>query len=576
VENSKVDTAAGAVDGAASPPRELGGIGVLQRIARAHPATILMAGAVLLSGGLLLHWLSRLTFWRDEWAPLLHRRSWSVGSFLDPIVEHLVAIPVLSYKVLVTTFGMDSPAPFQFVATVAFLISVILLFIYARGRLGEWIALAAVLPILFLGPSWDDLLFPYQLGYFGSVACGLGSLLALDRRDKTGDVTATILLIASLMFSDVGIPFVAGAVVEVLLGRDRWGRAYVFAIPTVLWGLWYLGWGHTAPTFISFHNFANLPGYVTDGLASSIGSLLGLGTPQSSLQVTSLDWGRPLLVLAVAVAALRLYRLGKVPDRVLTVLAVGVGFWCLTGLNASVLGAPTVGRYQYVGVVGIVLIASELARGMKIPRVAVWLVLFVAAAAALSNVSLLRDTAKGLAGIADQERGGLAALELTRGEVDPGFVLTEQNSDVDYLGLVDASSYFSAVDAYGSPAYTPAELAAAPEAAKVAADKVFGAALGVRLVSAPATKTGHCVTARPRAQPVVTPVPRGGLVLRSRRLGTQLALRRYATASFPVALGPLRPGRASQLEIPTDQPPQPWQLELSGGGAVSVCDRPSA
>ena len=61
---------------------------------------VLAAGAMLLSGAVLLHFLSRITFWHDEWNLLLHRRGWSVGTFLDPVVEHLVAIPILIYKLL--------------------------------------------------------------------------------------------------------------------------------------------------------------------------------------------------------------------------------------------------------------------------------------------------------------------------------------------------------------------------------------------------------------------------------------------------------------------------------------------
>ena len=92
----------------------------------------------------------------------------------------------------------------------------------------------------------------------------------------------------------------------------------------------------------------------------------------------------------------------------------------------------------------------------------------------------MRLAANGLAGFAQQERGGLAALELARGQVSPDLELTEQNSGVDYLGLLDAGSYFSAIDAYGSPAYTPAELASAPEPARVSADMVSAAARHLR------------------------------------------------------------------------------------------------
>jgi hypothetical protein len=155
----------------------------IRRRASEHPATVLAAAAMVASGVLLLHWLSRLTFWRDEWDFLLHRRSWSIGTFLDPFVEHLLAASILIYKVGVTTLGMDSARPFQVVSVLLFLLSVALLFVYARRRVDEWVALAMILPILFLGPSWDDLLFPFQMALFGSIACGIGALLALERRD---------------------------------------------------------------------------------------------------------------------------------------------------------------------------------------------------------------------------------------------------------------------------------------------------------------------------------------------------------------------------------------------------------
>ncbi len=188
---------------------------------RDHPAVLLAAGAMLVSGGLLLHWLSRVTFWRDEWGFLLHRRGWGVGTFLDPAVEHLAAIPILIYKRPARDHGMDSPLPYQVVAVIGFLTSVALLFVYVRRRVGEWLALAAILPILFLGPSWSDLLFPYQIGFFGSMACGIAAFLCFDRGTRSWDLAAMVLLVAGLLFSDAGIPFVAGAAVEVALRSDR-------------------------------------------------------------------------------------------------------------------------------------------------------------------------------------------------------------------------------------------------------------------------------------------------------------------------------------------------------------------
>jgi hypothetical protein len=538
---------------------------------REHPAVVLAAGAMLFSGALLLHWLGRLTFWRDEWNFLLHRRSWSVGTFLDPAVEHLSTIPVLLYKVQLEIFGMSSPRSYQVVAVLGFLASIALLFIYVRLRLGEWLALAAILPILYLGPSWDDLLFPYQIGFFGSVACGLAALLCLDRPSRGRDLAATFLLSTGLLFSDAGLPFVAATAVSVGLDRDRLQRAYVAVVPAVLWVVWYIGWGHTADTFVSLHNAANVPSYVLDGVSSSLATWLGLNIPLGDVRASSLDWGRPLLVLGIALGAWRLQRLGRIPGQLLVALTVLVGFWALTGLNTSVFGPPTAGRYQYIGVVGLVLVAAELARGLEIRRWMTVAVLAVALAAGVANLSLLKTNAHGLQGIAQQQRGGLAAIELARDVVSPDLQLTQENSGVDYLGLLDAGSYLSAVDAFGSPAYSAAELPNAPEAGRVAADRVSALALQVALVPAPDATGTDCVTVQPAANPAVIEVPPQGLLLNAQSAGTRAALHRFATESFPVSLGMLPRGGQELLRIPPDRSPHPWALRLVGGGPVVAC-----
>jgi hypothetical protein len=536
--------------------------------AREHPAALLAGAAMLTSGVLLIHWLGRLTFWRDEWDFLLHRRSWSVGTFLDPFVEHLLAASILIYKVGVNAFGMDSGRPFQVVAVVLFLLSVGLLFVYVARRVGEWLALAAILPILFLGPSWDDLLFPFQMALFGSVTCGIGALIAIERRDRTWDVVAMVLLLLGLLFSDLGIPFVAGATVQLAFDRERWRRAAIVVAPTVLWLLWYAGWGHQAQTFISLTNFARSPNYIFDGLGTSLATWVGLGS--SAYDASALDWGRPLLVLVLGLAAWRLYVLRLPSPRVLGTAVVLVGFWFLTALNTNPFAPATAGRYQYIGIILMALLAAELAAGLRVRRYATVALVLLGAAAAMVNGVRLRDSANGLAGIAEKERGGLAALELTRGRVDPQFKLTEANSDVDYLGLLDAGSYFSAVDAYGSPAYTPEELASASEGARVAADKVFAAALGVALRPAPEGPVAACVGLRPGSGPVVTEVPREGIFLRASSAGSRVSLRRYAT-SFPVSLGALPAGGPELLLIPTDRSPRPWFLRVEGGGPVTAC-----
>ena len=384
-----------------------------------------------------------------------------------------------------------------------------------------------------------------------------------------GTSTATALLLVSLFFFALGIPFVAAATVELAFGRDRWRRAYVVAVPTAIWLLWYAGWGHNAHTFISLSNFAHSPNYIFDGLSASLATWVGLGT--DFYDASPLDWGRPLLVLGLCLVAWRLYGLRRPSARLLGTTVLLLGFWFLTALNTNPLAPATAGRYQYLGIVLMALVVAELAEGLRMRRYAAVLIVLVGLAAALANGTRLRDQAGGLAGIAQQERGGLAALELARGRVSPSFELTEQNSGVDYLGILDAGSYFSAIDAHGSPAYTHAELATAPEPARVSADMVSAAALGIRLAPGGEAEPGTCLPVEPRAAGATIAVPQQGVVLRASGPGTQVSLRRYASGSFPVQLGTLPPGAPEALLIPTDRSSWPWMLRLSGGGRVIAC-----
>ena len=178
---------------------------------RIDAAQALAALALLAAGVMLLVWLGQLTFWRDEWAFLLHRRGFSADTFLQPHYEHIAISLIASYKLLLAIFGMDSPRPFQVVAVATFIASLTLVFVYVRRRVGGWLALAGILPILVLGPSWDDLLWPFQLGFFATMAAGMGALLALERGDRRGDITATALLVVGISFSSLGVPFAIGS-----------------------------------------------------------------------------------------------------------------------------------------------------------------------------------------------------------------------------------------------------------------------------------------------------------------------------------------------------------------------------
>ena len=536
--------------------------------------TVLFAAAAVASGVLLVVLGSRIGFSLDHWDLLLHRRGLSADVILDPTNEHPVIAPMLVWKAILGIFGMDSLTPFQLASTAAFLGSAVLLFVYVRRRVGEWAALAATLPILVLGAAADDLLLAFQIGFFGSTALGIATLLALEREDRRADLVACALLVGSLCFSSLGIPFAIGAAVRIATRPEPARRIYVVAVPLALYAVWWLGWGHTADSAISAENLVDSPGYVVDGFASSISALLGLAAFGGDGEIDSLTVGRVLLVLAVIAAALRLRSLGRVPAWLWVSLSIGLAFWFLAALNAIPLREPTSSRYQYMGAVFVVMIAADLFRGTRPGREAIGVLLAVAVISVAGNLKALADAYREQRDFAVVSEGALGGIELAADRVDPTLALSAQNSGYESLGILDAGSYLSAVSAFGSPAYSAEELPAAPEEARVAADRVLGSVPGLALQPLGREVTASCEPTPVEGTRTFEDLPAGGVVLESLSGDdVDVRLRRFATESFPIELGPLTPGRVYELELPSDRSAEPWELELTGAGSVRACRR---
>jgi hypothetical protein len=538
------------------------------------PLPVCLAAAFLASLALLLVFDSHLTFYGDDWWFLIYRRGWSPAVFLDPHLDHIAIAPILAYKVLVAIFGMRSAMPFHVLATLVFALGAGLLFAYVRRRVGRWLALMGAALILFFGPSWIDLLWAFQLGYFGSIAAGLGALLALDRDQRAGDVLACVLLVVAISFSELGIPFAIGALVAVALRRPlRPGRLYVALVPLGLYAVWWLGWGHTAKSLFSLHNVANSPGYVIDAAAAGISALVGLttsldGNPASS---AALGWGRPLLLAAVLLAGWRLWRLRGVPRGVWVAVAIGATFWFGAAFNTGIGRPPDNGRYLYPSAVFVVLIAAEVLRGATLRTRGLLAAGAITAAALVSNLAALHDGYKYWKGGNDQVRADLAALEVARPAVKPGYTLGPQISGI-WLLPVNAKAYYSAVDAFGSPAYTQSQLRSRSEAEREEADRVLAAAVGLGLRPARGSAPGPCrVVPASRGGRAALTLGAGRATLEARGAAPIAVSAGRFSARAPVDLGPLKPGRAVSLTIPADRSTRPWHLGLRGYGAVRVC-----
>jgi hypothetical protein len=541
----------------------------MERLQRNAPL-FLLAAALLAAAAMTLILTAHFTFLQDTWEFLLGRPHLSLDNLLRPHNEHLVVVPVVIERALVTVFGMSSALPEYVLLTIFLLATATLFFVYVSRRVGSWLALFATVLLLGLGPAWEALLWPFEITFVGSLLFGIATLLALEREDRAGDVLACLCLILALGFSGLGVPFILGAAVAIALGpRQTWlPRAFVVAIPVLLYACWYLGWGHEAETHVSLQNILESPRFVAEALAASLGSLVGLGNEQ--------DWGRALLVALVVVLGFRQARRPGFPCGLWPVAAAAAANWALMAFNAFPGREPTSSRYQYVGAIFILMILANLLRGVRPGRSLLILLGALTVLALGPNLVALRDGRDTLRVQNVLTRADTAAIEISRRTVDPEFQLTPEVAGTPTLVDVVAGEYLSAVDSYGSPAYSEAELAAAPEEGRRQADVVLAHALPLStVISRGAYRPGggaSCVAVKGGAEAAELPLRPGATRVEvPPGPSADLKLRRFAVGEYPVQAAPAPGGSVTVLKIPPDRSRRPWHLLVESTQPVRVC-----
>lgn len=318
-----------------------------------------------------------------------------------------------------------------------------------------------------------------------------------------------------------------------------------------------------------------------EGFASTLDSLAGLSTiPVNSPGQN--DWGRPLLIGAIALVAVGQWRRPGFSRGFWVVAAAGVSYWLLAAFNYIPGREASASRYVYAGAVFVLLIAAELLRGVRWSRRGVIFAAIVVALAIGPNLAQMKD---GSAWEKEQSvftRSDLAALEIGRGVIDPSYVLSSvEVSGTASLAIVEAGKYWEAVDRWGSPAYTPEELEAAPAIGRRYADIVLSQALPLktRTESGGSAAEGRggpgCVTqAAGSVKPTSEFELKPGTVRIEVAPGPEAAfsLRRFATGEYPVHTTPAEGGSTTLLRIPRDRAPQPWYLHVEASQAALICE----
>ena len=414
-----------------------------------HARLIAIGAATVV--GLVILWLSRsFKFYFDEWDFILAAPTWTPASLLEPHNQHPSMLLISVYAVLLNTVGLRSYLPYMAVLLVLHAATAVLLFELVRRRAGDLIGLAAGALFLVLGAGWENLLWAFQIGFVGAVACGLGMLIALATLDGQSPRTrrrlavAVVLLIASLMFSGIGLGFWVAAAVLFLATPGRRRDVLVLLPIAVAFGAWYLAYGrHGATPSVapSAGNVLALPLYVAWGVGSAIAGLAGLGGPI----------GLPLALVAGGVTAYRWWRRHTLDAFALAVVAALLSFYLVVGLNRAQLGFEQsgAGRYVYEGAAFWLLLLADTARDL--PWRGTWRPALVACLflACFSNAVLLGSYAAAKTVQMQREDADIFALQLVRNHrcLDP-------NGVVDPLVMPQVNrpdAYYRTIDRFGSP-----------------------------------------------------------------------------------------------------------------------------
>jgi hypothetical protein len=540
-------------------------------------------GAAMLAAAALILYLNRGTvFFVDELNRFVDSPTLGPVDVIEPHAGHLTATSNLVYKAILETVGAHYVV-FRVLIVSCVLLTTGLFYILVKRRIGALPALAPTLVLLFFGSSWQMIITGLGFNVVFSIAMGLGALIALERGDRIGDVLACGFLLVSVATLSVGLAFLVGVAISVLLGSDRRRRAWIFLVPLALYAVWWL-WAQSAPQpagkGASVSNVLLIPSYIVESLAAVLSSLAGLSFDLSAARTEGpvTQWGMVLAVLASVALALRI-RQGSVPRFLWVSLAIVLAFWTLTALAHNLFRPPGEIRYLYTGAVGVLLVAAAAASGTRFSRAGVAILFAVSTVSLATNLLLLRGGASEFRNAYSAPlRANLAMVELARGQVAPGF---DPSAGVRALSVSSpsAAEYLAASDRYGSLAFSLPELAAEPELIRQRADQTLARALGIGLEpsrSRPAVRRCEVIRSASPGEPIVFPLPPGGATLTTRgEAPGELTVGRFATVPR-VHVGVLQPGGGAMLRIPTDSSPAPWRASVTGPSALEACAAPPA
>jgi hypothetical protein len=548
------------------------------------PALIL--GAAALVAVPLLLWLNRgTTFYVDEmiWFSDLSGYN-DLGSIVHPHNSHLIGTARILFFAIAELFGPDYVIV-RILAAASLVLCSVLLFVWARRRVGPWLALLPSILILFYGSAWQHVVGAIGLTITLSTALGLAALLALERNDRRGDIWACVLVSAAVFTYTIGLGYLVAAAISVLLRGDRLRRAWIFLIPLALYSAWYLWARHFDEGRTSISNASHVVSYFGESMAGVSGSLSGVSIPlsrfgETTAAITDAPPGAPgwiaagLIVLLVVVRIVR----GRYSPTIWSSMGVVGTYWLAASLSTPLYfgSQPTNVRYVLPGTIGVLLIVLDACKGIRLTRAWATAVAILFVFSLAMNAVFLSDGSKFLRDSGTGVQENLAMLELGNGWLPgdgpaggDGTTRTVLSPEIAYLGFgPDRDEYLASVGEYGSPAFDLDQVRMLPQFDRKNTDVALTQTYGLGLEpSDPPGQRADCRRQTPLSG--AFELAAGGIYLR-------------AVGEDPISLSigrfddlpeiPLEPAERgwSALEIPADPAPDPW-IGLITSGKAEIC-----
>ncbi|HEV2059036.1 MAG TPA: hypothetical protein VGR11_06745 [Solirubrobacteraceae bacterium] len=499
-----------------------------------------------------MFWLTRgLTFNLDEWTVVTQRRGPGAPSLLEPHNEHLSLLLLAIFLALLEVGGLEAFA-LMMVPLVALQVTLgWLLFVIARRRVGAGVALGVAAFALLAGFAYENFLIPGQMGQMLSIVAGVGAFALLDRpRTQRTDWGLALLMVVALSSSGMGIPVLLGIAVELALTEQGRARLWIVAGPFALYLVWYLAYG-TNRAALEELSLSALWAWTAANHAA--GAIIG---------ERQIEPGRQMLIVILAIVAYRCFRLDRAGRvRLAALAATLLTFYALTAISRHDIAPPSSSRYLTVGVVFLLLMLVEAARGWKIRRWVPFVVLglaWVSFAKADGGADALRDARALFLQRSEHVRASLGAVQLLgRQRVPPTFEVAPLAAP-----FLEAGPWFRTVDELrGNPAYSVAEIMRAPPDVRAFADDTLIRAGGLEL------RPGGAVSATQHrcVEPADATVPPAGVrVEAGEEKPMTVRARRFGTDWVMVGVLPIPAGRAIELHPLPDAAPVAYAVRAQG------------